>query len=192
MAQLHRAEYSEALECFRQAGEEHRAIGFHYGLSYWLAGMVRALLEIVEAGGEMPEYLAGYLPMIGDEAWTDVSLAYARKCAEECLAISREASKHDTLFDSQLFLARIDAAEGNTEIALPRLSRMLEEAGNDAQLADVHYRLFKLDRSPKRRDHRAEALLLYRTLVEKEPMTEFHRRIAELTATATEASDAPE
>src|SRR6185295_6878073 len=43
-------EYAEALACYQQATEEHRAIGFLKGLSYWLVGAARVLVDLVESG----------------------------------------------------------------------------------------------------------------------------------------------
>jgi tetratricopeptide (TPR) repeat protein len=139
-----RGEYERALECFRRAGEEHRAIGFRYGLSDWLEGTARVLLELVEAGGEMPEYLSTHLPNITVGTWHAMSLQAARESAEECVAISEELSKPDALFSSRVLHARIEAAEGGRDVAVQRLQQMLEKATDDEQRAELHFWLCKL------------------------------------------------
>jgi tetratricopeptide (TPR) repeat protein len=206
LVEVDRGEYSEALECFQEAAEEHIAIGFRYGLSYWLAGTVRVLLELVESGGEMPEYLEKYVPGITGKTWHATSLRHARECAVECLAISRETSKQDTLFDSQIFLARIDAAQGERDFALKRLSMMLDEVNEEEQRAELHYRFWKISLSRPLfageegvayrsgvRSHRTEALRLFRELLTRLPKHVYRKRIDELTAmTPTENSNAPE
>ncbi|MCB9216842.1 MAG: tetratricopeptide repeat protein [Candidatus Kapaibacterium sp.] len=191
---LVRGEYSEALERYEQASSEHRAIGFRYGLSHGLEGTARVLLELVEAGGELPAYLAKYLPDVSVESWQALSLRTARERAEECLSISRELSKPDTLSSSQILLGRIDAAEGDRDAAVHRLNVLLDEAGDREQQAELHYWLWKLTATDT--DHRVESLRLYQSLIEQTPTHAYGQRIDQLTttpeSTTPEADDATE
>jgi tetratricopeptide (TPR) repeat protein len=139
-----RGEYAEALACLHEADTESRAINFQPARTEWLEGASRVLLERAEAESEMPEYLPTYLPNITVGTWHAMCLRAAREHAEECLAISRELSKPDTLFISQVLLARIEAAEGRGDVALQRLYTMLQEATDDEQRAELHYWLWKL------------------------------------------------
>jgi tetratricopeptide (TPR) repeat protein len=187
-----RGEYEEALACFEQAASEHRALGFRYGLSYWRAGTAQMLVELVEQDGELPEYLTNYLTGITEETpdrsatadkrgqWRIISLRTAREAAEESLLISRELSKPDTLFSSQVLLARIDVAESRADVASQRLNALLEETTDDNQCAELHYWLWKIDGSSKHSDHQAEALRLYQVLLVKTPNHGYRKRIEEL------------
>jgi tetratricopeptide (TPR) repeat protein len=188
-------EYDRALECVDSALREHREIGLRYGISYWLAGRADLLLECVQQQASradariMPAYLPKYIPGAERETWQVISLRMVREDAEECLAISKEISNPETLFISNLILARLNAAEGDTQGATKRLRAMLAEAGDDEQRVELHYWLWKLIGG----DHRTEALQLYRILAEKTPKHEYSKRIEELTATpSTEATNAPE
>jgi len=176
-----RGEYAEALECFRKAAEEHRSLGVRHGLTYWLAGIVRVLVELVEAGGDpMPEFLVKHVPGAERATWHAMSLRIARENVEECIAIGKEISS-PTLFVSRVLLARITAAEGDIGGGILSLEGMLAEATDEAQLAELHYRLWKLNATDA--DHHAEALRLYQSLVEKTRKHEYRKRIAELVHT---------
>jgi tetratricopeptide (TPR) repeat protein len=184
-------EYDRALECYERALIEHGEIAFRHGVSYWLEGRARLLLEL-RCQEIMPAYLSMYVPSATSENWLAAVLEQAREDAEECLAISRELSKPDTLFQSQVLLARMEAEEGRLEVALQLLSQMLEDAGEDEQRADLHYWLCKL--GARDGDHHAEALGLYCALFEKTPKHTYRQRIEELSSptepTASDATDA--
>ncbi len=134
--------YEDALRCFEQATDERRGVGYRFGLPHWLSGRSAVLLEVTQDGDTMPAYLPQYVPDLFDSPvggtrgcdaasdhsrWQAVVRAEARALAEECVEISTELSKRDTLFDGRVLLARIDAAEGNDESARARLVEMLEE-----------------------------------------------------------------
>ncbi len=189
-----RGEYSEALACFRTAATEHREVGFLTGLTYWLEGTADVLLEIVGGGDpEIPAYLAEYVHGAGRGTWVAMSLRSAREHAEECVAISDQLSKQDTLFGGRILLARIDAAEGAADAALHRLGVMVSETTDDAQRAELHYWLWKLGVDPSI-DHRSEADRLYTALVERIPKHDYRVTLEELRAAkptpSTEADDA--
>jgi tetratricopeptide (TPR) repeat protein len=207
-----RGEYDRALESFRQAEAEHRAAGFRYGLTYWLAGRARVLLQLAVAGGVMPEYLPHFVPDAEHGTWSVLSLRMAREQATECVAISEELEKPDTLFQAHILLARITAAEGDVAAAHQKLEQLLADAapvpdytseeGNREHRAELHYWLWKLGDqggTPVARsgagslqdtqEHRAEALRLYQSIIEKTPQIDYRRRIDELTTAGTPESD---
>jgi tetratricopeptide (TPR) repeat protein len=203
--------YAEALHSYRSAFEVHREIGFQKGMTYWLEGIARTLLKLVEGGdSSRRDVLRTSQPtpenstMTGDMRST--SLREARENAEECVRISQEIGKPDTLFSGRVLLARIDAAEGNVAQAAEKLEAMLAEATDEEQIADLYYWLWKIDPGlsfPRTREsrpqdsdwpdldsrvrgndiegtHRSEALRLYESLYSRIPKFEFVKRIAEL------------
>ena len=183
-----RGEYGLALECFREAAEEHRAIPFPYGLTYWLVGCARVLLALSESDDPMPEFLADYIPGIDPSTWRAMALERARENATECLSISRELSKPDTMFDSQLTLARIDAVARGADLAMPPLQEMLANAVEDGQQAELRYWLWRIGKSEDAEhtteEHRVESLRLHQGLIANTPKQKYRTRIKELTAGA--------
>jgi tetratricopeptide (TPR) repeat protein len=172
--------YAEALECYRMAAEEHRALGIRPGVCEWLSGTAQVLTELVETVKEMPDYLPEYVPEANAGTWQALSLQTARAHAEECVTISEELSRPDTLFNGRVLLARIRAAEGEIAEGIATLDGMLAETMDDADRANVHYWLWKLNATEG--DPRSEALRLYRVLIKKTSKHIYHRRIDELTA----------
>ncbi len=202
-----RGEYSEALACYQQAATEHGEIGYRDGLTNWLSGTAHVLVELVEQEGELPEYLGEYVPDAEGGTWQAMSLRVAREQAEECVSISEELSKADTLFNGRILLARIEAAEGRRDVALQRLTGLLEEATTPTpaledsghpseermgQCAELHYRLWKLSATDA--DHRSEAEQLYAALFERIPKHDYRVKLEELRAARStpspEADDA--
>ena len=131
----------------------------------------------------MPEYLPDYIPGATEETWQAMSLRHARNCAEEGLAISEEISKPDTQFIGRVLLAKIEIAEGYSDVALQRLTGMMEDATEDNHRAELHYRLWKLGES----GHAGQALALYEALYAATPNHEYHTRIEELKAAGERA-----
>jgi len=171
-------EYSEALECYRHAEREHRAIAFRYGVTYWLYGSARTLLGIAELEKAMPAYLSEFVPEADPTSWKRSTLWMARKHVEECIALSKELSKPDTVFGGQVLLARIIAAEGEVERAQANLESLLTESTGDNERAELHYWLWKFNGTAL--DHHDQALRLYRSLVETAPLRDYRERIDEL------------
>jgi len=170
--------YGPALERYHRAVEEHRPVGFRYGLTHWLLGIGQVMVELTQAGASIPEYLTKYVPGATAETWRAMSLMYARRCAEECCAISDELSKPDTQFHGRVLLARIEAAEGSRDAAVKRLIGMLENAQADLQRAEVHYWLWKLGES----GHAVDALALYQSICAAAPDPNYRTCIEELKA----------
>jgi tetratricopeptide (TPR) repeat protein len=187
MGYVHLAEdrYEDALAVFRKALAGHLAVGFLIYATYWLSGIAAAQLELAE--GEPIDHRE------------------ARENAEECVRISQEIGKPDTLFLGRVLLARIDAAEGNAQLATEKLEAMLAESGagaalhaDEEQIADLHYWLWKISESgvarngishpantqdrevPLRATQAEEALWRYEALCTRIPKFDFRKRIAEL------------
>jgi len=192
-ASIHRdrKEYAEALACFREATEVHREIGFLYKMTSWICGTADVLLEIAETLAELPSYLPDYVPELRRDLenqrpdWRALTLAQARRHAQQSLAIADQIGKRSTRFRSRRLLARISAAEGSKADALSALQTLLTETGDvddastrDDERADIHYWLWKLGATDK--DHRAEAAALYATLLGHIPDGEYRTRIEEL------------
>ena len=213
MGNIHstRGEYEQAIECFARALDEHRRIRYPFGITYWLAGNALVLLHLSATSSPMPEYLKRYLPDVSEETWKVKSLGMARENAEECVAISGQLSKPDTLFASRVLLARIDAAEGNSSAAREQIEGMLRQSEHDDQLAELNYWLSKevwdmpLQNTPVRdtpplpssgdsqrggfglppetlASHRAESLRLYQSLLSRTPNHAYRQRVEELTS----------
>jgi tetratricopeptide (TPR) repeat protein len=189
-----REEYDTALRHLHHAAEEHRAIGDRYLLSTWLQETTTVLLEVAATAKEMPEYLPTYLPTATAATWQTTALQRAREHAEECIDISEQLQKPDTLFGGCVLLARLDAADGNLSEACEGLVGLLEKAGDDEQRAELHYWLWNLilgssssdgvgSRS-KGEEHRIEALKLYTTLYTKTPKHTYRTQIESLSAGA--------
>jgi tetratricopeptide (TPR) repeat protein len=178
-----RGEYAEALACYHQADTESRAINFSHGRTYWRAGIARVLLECIPPGEtmeEMPEFLAPYLPDATSRDWRAQCLQASREAATECFSISQELSKPDTLFDAQVLLGQIEAAEGNIERAITRFNELLAEADDAEQRADMHYWLWKFNATDL--DHRSEALEQFQAFYSKAPKYDYKQLIEELQA----------
>lgn len=178
-------EYERALECYSLAIAELRAMGYLHILTYWVAGTAAVLLDLVAtpaAPGDsqsMPEYLRSYLPNAAETTWRGMAVEHARRNAEECVTVSKQFAKRDTLFNGGLLLARVESAEGGGDLALQRLQTMFEGA-TDEQCADIYYWLWKLGDPKHRAEERAEALRLYRLLNANTPKHYYHKQIGEL------------
>ena len=176
--------YDEALEYFRRALAGHRAIGFRYGMTYWLRGIAQSLIEVEEhsLGGQ----------------WSLDLLREARENAEECLRISRELEKPGTTFLSQILLARISAMEEDLNHGIAAIESMFAETTDEEQIAELHYWLWSVSTSSVQRQdegsletgagprrefiaqHGTAALDRYTSLFSNTPRFEFRKRIAEL------------
>ncbi len=188
-----RGEYDRGLECYERALQGTRELGARSLLSGLLRDRASLLLKMIKQKS-MPEYLPRFIPGATPETWPAISLRTAREDAEECVAISTELQKPDTLFSGNVLLARLDAAEGRRDGAMQRLNGMLHDAaeptpsgenaedpseGGDEEHAELHYWLWKLALDPGV-EHRAEALRLYEQLLAKTPKYDYRKRIEEL------------
>ncbi len=171
-------EYAEALADALEALEIHREIGFRYGVTYWLATIARSLLEVAEKETTPPLYLHQFVPEAKDTEWRGATLRAAREHTDESVRISQEISKPDTLFIGRVFLARITAAEADLTAARLSLDELLKETTDEADRAELHYWLWKLD--PADANHRSQACNLYETLFIRTPQHIYRKRIAEL------------
>ncbi len=159
--------HEEALRANLEALEGHRAIGFKFGMSFWLIGIAEALLHSAFA-------------QTGVASSKAEMLQKARDNAEECIRLSQDLSKPDTVFESQILLARIDHAEGRVARAVERLEALASEADDEEQLAETHYWLWKSQDSESGRTHAIHATSLLEKLHLSTGKFEYRKRIAEL------------
>jgi tetratricopeptide (TPR) repeat protein len=180
---VRQSEFEEALARYTTALEDHTDIGYRYGATNWLEGIAGILVTLTELESNPPNYLGEYVPDLTGADWRKVCLDRARDRASECLQISSELRKPDTLFSSRVLLARIDAATGKRTAAIEALLKLLEDVEGHAQRAEILYRLSEIDSSASARQQHAEkALALYTELWSKTPNHEFRERIDELNA----------
>ncbi len=172
-------EFKKALDALRDATESHRAIDFFEGVTSWTEGMVLVFVEILESEtDEMPTYLSEYLPDIALDSWRQQVADEAKRIARECYEISDRISRQITHVGSRILLARISALCGAVDEARSIFEGILDEELGLAQQAHVRYRLGKLGASDAH--HRAEALRLYRAIIEQTPHHLYRRRLDEL------------
>ena len=160
----------EALDCFESAIATHQEIGFKYGLTYWLVGKTRILLDRQD-----------FVP--------------ARAYADEAVVIASEIPKPDMLFIGRVLQAMIDFIGFGNLKSLATLEKMLTEADpstfqGQEQIATLHYELWRMLNQMSStseaggiftlENHRQAALELYQQLYEKTPKYEYKKRIEEL------------
>ncbi len=177
-----RGEHSIALELLSASAAEHREIGFGYGLTYVLEEMAAVLLDVSHIHVSLPEFLPRYVDLTQRTDWRMRTVESARALAAECLEVSRELSKPDTLWAAQVLLARITAAEGDAGAARAELDRLLIESDSveqpwvrDDRRADCHFWLWKLGDPDD--SHRVEALCLYESMLGRTPKQVYRIRI---------------
>ena len=183
--------YDLALEYFAETLAVHREIGFIWATPFCLNGEARVLLDLAATESSLPAYLPAHLPAlstsaVSGEEWRIEARVLARTKTEECVSISQRLSKNDTLFQGNVTLARIDAAEGNPDLARERLLQMLNSTQDEDERATLNYLLWKLDLASDpaaRVTLRVETLRLYRSLYAESPEFEYEQRIEELSAT---------
>jgi len=157
-------DYEKAMKCFEKAIDGHRSTGFKYGLTYWLAGKSECLYNY----GKYEE---------------------SKKYADECVSLSEEISKPDTLFSGRILCAKIEfkTNEGEDQRiknGIKPLERMLKETEEEDDTAELNYELaimnFELQRLETADKHRIEAIALYRKMYKKTPQIDFKKKIEEL------------
>ncbi|MCB0714161.1 MAG: tetratricopeptide repeat protein [Ignavibacteriae bacterium] len=184
-------EYAEALSNSAKALEIHQEIGFRYGAVYWHCGIGRFLLALYNDNESqvLQEFLGRNHTEASETGWQKATLEVARSHAQNCVEISRELSKPDTLFFGEILLAQISAAEGSTEEGVLHLKELLSNATTDDERSELHYWLWKLNASDD--DHRQHALHFYETLFTRTPRKEYRERIEELIDQSDLPTEAP-
>ena len=174
----------KAMACFVEAVDNHREIGFFYGVTIWREWQARLLLELATDNSASPSLLHVWLPELAethslDDNGRKVLLSLAREHAQECLEHSEKLRMSSSVREGNILLARIDAAEGKKDQAVQRLATLLEEATNDVEKAPLHYWLWRIhEEMPE--GHRAESLRFYQNLYKGNPNFEYKKRIEEL------------
>ncbi len=179
-------EYELALEHLTSALASHRAIGNLHHSAHWLNEIAQALLSVA-ALPELPVWLGNYVPELEEDmaVWRTLVLNEARENAVEALAISEQLAKQDTLFQSRILLARIDAAEHKVRNAREALEKLLLETKVATERADIHFWIWRIIKhhelsAETAKAHSAEALARYIALITVTPKFEYRKRIAEL------------
>ncbi|MEZ4785686.1 MAG: tetratricopeptide repeat protein [Candidatus Kapaibacterium sp.] len=147
-------ELDTALENFTEAVSLLVEIGDRFRLQQYCTERAEAFYAIWENCLEPPAYLKQHLPEATGLEWSTTVLKRAREEAERGRELCRDLNLSRSLIASRALLARIDIAEGNTQQGVSEFQALLSEiemsdnnpwASN--QLADIHFELWKLDRS---------------------------------------------
>jgi len=94
----------------------------------------------------------------------------------EGLRIAEELGNKEYMFKGKVLSAKVDFALGN-EGAPCRLEEMLQQTEDDAEIATLHYELWKMTHND---EHRRAALKLYQALYERTPNIDYKTRMEEL------------
>lgn len=112
----------------------------------------------------------------------------ARNANREAHHIATELNLGDVLFESAVLDAKLRAVS-DPAAGLQTLSDMLVTAKNEEEQAELHYEIYRINRTlqPQRLDsdiheHSQTALQLYQALYEKTPRSDYKVRIDELSA----------
>ena len=136
---------------------------------------------------------------------SQAALREARDACTRALDVADKMSFAVVAFACRSWLARIDAAECNFELARRNRLTMLNVAPNDEQRGHCHYWLWQLIRTygtdptvgaidgdviskASAYEHGKEALRIYRELARERPMYEFVEGIEELNAALPSSS----
>lgn len=179
-------QHAEALVFYCKAIPIFREVGTRYYSSSSLYGLAALLVDVASRGGTLPDIVRSILPASTHDSASVTALRVGEDLARECLAISVELNRRDTLLDAKVLLARIDAMQGDSGSAVNALESMLRETESDEERAALHYHLWRLaveglaGQREGKSAHRAESLRLYSALVAQTPRYLFTVRIAEL------------
>ncbi len=191
-----KGDYAEALDGLRIAADEHLALGNRSYHTHWLNTMANVMVDIVEEGGHsVPEYLTAFVHDLDIQThgshgdWRIKTLGFVRTLLDQHDVAPNSGLNRDRSVDAGVLLARVVAAEGNRASATAMLQSMLrdrtrpdEPATSLRQVAELHYRLWKLD--PSDSQHRTEALRLHQSLLESSPWAIYRHRIEEMEGVA--------
>ena len=179
---LERGEYDRALASMQKGLTIARELGEISEVQTWTNALSRVLLQICRSRDDAPLYLSTFVPDLNlsepTEEWKEITLRRARTFAEESLQLAEELNKSEHIVRNSILLARLDEAEGRSDLARRSLQVLLNEREDEVELAACHYWLWTFDRSDQ--EHRTEALRLYTDLLEKRPKQEYRDRFNEL------------
>lgn len=172
-------DHNRAIACYQRAIGVHREISFKYGLTYWLYNLAETFF--------------------GKKTFLE-----AKKLIDECLDLSIELSKPDTILRGQFLQAKIDFALGGRKEVIKNLLEMLTQSGEKSSMANIYYALATLNKHMGNLDEklalddeeysllimetcrfeigdcREKALEIYRQLYEETPIINYKNRIEEL------------
>jgi hypothetical protein len=102
--------------------------------------------------------------------------AEAQALNQEGLRIAEEVGRKEYILQGSILSAKVDFTLGNKD-ALHRLKNMLQQTDDNAEIAILHYELWKMAFSE---EHRQAALDLYKTLYAATPNIDYKRRMEEM------------
>jgi class 3 adenylate cyclase/tetratricopeptide (TPR) repeat protein len=144
--------YPQALVCYDQALAIAQTIGLRYYVAGYLIEKARVLFKLNQ-------------------------LAEAQRMAQEGLTLARAVNFPDYIFKGQVLATSIAWAQGQHDEASQQLTALLAQPQANSEQADLHYELWKMTDAEA---HRAQALALYQTLLQRTPKFEWRQRAEEL------------
>ncbi len=177
----HKGSYEAAMDCYDRA----IAIGRELGIKFYLCSYLIEKADVL--------YSIQSLGQGSEQIFAEAQILNA-----EGLQLAKEVGNKEKIFKGKVFLAKIDFAQGNHELASQNLTSMLEEAEEESEQAELHYELWKMlvsstssgqalsGAEETEQQHRNEALARYKHLYEKTPDFQYKKRIEELEKSMTE------
>ncbi len=131
-----------------------------------------SIFQVLESKHFLSEYTLGKAEVIyALQRYEDAQAVNA-----EGLRFAEEVNDNEYMFKGQVLSAKVDFALGNEDVPF-RLEGMLQQTEDDAELAALHYELWKMTHSEK---HRQAALNFYQTLYATTPNIEYKTRMEEM------------
>lgn len=166
LAHLATKEFARALSCFHQAVHLGRDTGAQYTVAASMAFEATALLESVTETATIPEDLSPYVADVEGRTMRERLLSAARAKVEESMAVAEKTSRMDVYALGRTVLARITAADGDVPRGVESLRTLLAETDFDIEQANLHFWIWKVDRTQE--EHRTDALSLYESLAQND------------------------
>jgi predicted ATPase len=154
MGEVHhkKGNYAKAIACYDRAIGIEEAVKREHLLAMWLINKAETLFLLQQ-------------------------FKEAQIVNTQGLRIAEKVGPEQEIFCSHILSAKIDFALGKKEEAISRLSDMLTHTQDEAEIARLHYELWKMTGEE---DHCQTALERYRTLYKQTPKFEYTKRIEEL------------
>jgi len=192
---LKQGNYASALACYEQNLQISLEIGDRLGVSLalWNLSLAciaqgrwdeaeRLLTRAIALGRALdtPYELCDYLYTQADLCARQGRYDAAQSPNDEALSISAQVEHKEVQFKAQVLALRLRAVLDQIALseAVDRFEHLLEEWPEEAQRADVHYEIWRLDR--ERESHRRRAADLYRELYAETPNVVYRQRCQEL------------
>jgi len=125
-------------------------------------------------------YLGEYLIGKAEALFSLQCYEEARVISTEGLRIAEETGTKEYIFQGNVLSAKIELALGNVD-APRRLEDMLQQTQDEAEIAALHYELWKMTHDE---EHRQTAFNLYQSLYANTPNIEYKERMEEMQKSA--------